>query len=118
MGFTLLEVLIALVIFAVTSVMLYQQVGRSALVLESLEERSKALLIIKNEYSQLLIDRKLLPLGEKSKTIEMSGRDWGLKTTVEKAPNLNLRQVTLDVYNKEDGEEYTILSLTRFIGRY
>ena len=58
-GFTLLEVLVALMIFATVSVMLYSQISSSAKTLERLEEKNIAIIIAKNRFSELMMQRKL-----------------------------------------------------------
>lgn len=114
-GFTLLEVLVALTICAVTAIMLYRQVNASVISSERLEEKSIALLIAKNHYNQLLIERYSLPVGEKVEQIDSAGREWSIRSMVSETTRPQLRQVTLVVYSDND-DEYPAITLTRLIG--
>ncbi len=118
-GFTLLEVLIALVIFAITAVMLYNQINSSMTSAERIEQKYLALTLVKNRFSEMMIDRKLYPVGETADVVEMGFREWEVVTQVNETPNENLRRVVVSIYEPDDdSREYAVLSMTRFIGEY
>ena len=118
-GFTLLEVMIALTIFATSSVMLYNQVSSSVVTAERLEQKQLALILVKNQYAKLLLDRKLLPTGQEEEIVDMANGTWTVRTVVKETGNEDLRSVEVSVYDSDDVEEGTaVLTLLRFIGQY
>lgn len=126
-GFTLLEVLVALTICAVTAVMLYHQVNGSVISSERLEEKTIALLVAKNYYNDLLVNQAVLSPGENTEQVSFSHREWFIRSTTktldyaqlpfeskEKLKD-HLYVVDVVIFNDKDNE-YPVVSLSRLIG--
>lgn len=79
-GFTLLEVMIALAIFAVCAVTFTKQLSRSSNLRYSLIEKEQALWLAKNELASLAIKGEKISEQLGQKTIEYASRSWLLKT--------------------------------------
>jgi general secretion pathway protein I len=118
-GFTLIEVMIALTIFAVIAV----SVGRSASIYiknaARLELKTQALNIAEYELSQVLIEDQFLPAKTTKRDIEIQEREWVITQKVTILPNPNMQQVDISVSEKGDtfGEDYSIVTISGFIGR-
>ena len=116
-GFTLLEVLVALAIFAVSALVLLQQSGRSARQLYTLESRTLADWIAENELARLRLQANLPATGEKRSEIRFGSRDWILLTDVESTTRDDLRRVSVRVFEPTNADQH-VFELTGFVGRH
>ena len=119
-GFTLLEVMVALAVFAVVSVAL---VGNSASTLRQagiIQERTVATWIAEDELTKLRIlprdDENFPGVGTSRNVIEMASYEWDVETEVESTENDFVRRVTVRVYKETDDEPTA--ELIGFLGRY
>ena len=107
-GFTLLEMLIAVVIIAVVGTTLATSVGSVAGQTYALERRTVANWISLNELARLRMDLRVnpRPLAEgSSKTrVRMSDREWEIETRIIATDSPLLRRIELDVYEFDDGD--------------
>lgn len=117
-GFTLIEVMVALVIFAVLSVTLLVRLGDGLRSESQLEEKTLASQVAENVLTDLRIrgHKDWSVVNSDSAVVEMADRKWNVKTTVKDAEGDNLRQV--DVQVRSAGEKNsTGYVLTGFIGK-
>lgn len=118
-GFTLLEVLVALAIFAVAAMALLNA-GRDQIQGSGhLEDRTFAHWVALNWIAELQTANSLPDVGHGEKRVSMAGHEWRITTTVENTPVNSVRRLTVDVsYAPGDfGEDPpTITSLTAFVG--
>lgn len=119
-GFTLLEVMVALAVFAVVSVAL---VGNSASTIRQagmIQERTVATWLAEDRMTGLRIvprsDETFPGVGTEREIIEMAGVEWDVETEIESTENDDVRRVTVRVY-RETNDEPTA-RLTGFLGRY
>lgn len=95
-GFTLLEVMVALVIFAVLSLSLYSatehQIDNSA----SLKERALAQWLADNRLNELRAGM-IEVQNERHEPIRFAGRDWLLSSETATAPDPHLLKIMLEV---------------------
>ncbi|WCX96463.1 type II secretion system minor pseudopilin GspI [Pseudomonas aeruginosa] len=96
-GFTLLEVMVALAIFAILSVALYSAAQHIAGNSAGLTERSLAQWLADNRLSELRAGMRPLDDGRRQERVAFTGRDWLLDSTVEAAPDPRLRKVSVEV---------------------
>lgn len=114
-GFTLLEVMVALVIFSVCAATLIQQSGRSIRQQSTLENRTQANWIAENELERIRL-KGFPAVGKSSREIGFANQQWQIEQEVTKTNNADLRKVVIAVSRQNrDGNGYR---LTGFLGRY
>ena len=96
-GFTLLEVLVALVILALALGALIKTAGDHALLVADLETRTQAFLVAENQLHRMQAS-KFWPEGsEQNDEIEQGGRRWQWQARFETTPDPDLKRVLIDV---------------------
>lgn len=119
-GFTLIEIMVALIIFAVLSVTLLVRLGDSIRSEQYLESKTLASLMAENVLASMRIEEEWSNVRSDKKTVNMVGQRWEVKTTVTDTDNENLRKVYVQVRpdNMRSGNDSYVFSLTSYIGRY
>ncbi|MYM62969.1 type II secretion system minor pseudopilin GspI [Pseudomaricurvus sp. HS19] len=115
-GFTLLEVMVALTIFAVCAAVLLQQSGRSAQQAARLETHTVALWLAGNQLELLRLDGDLPAPGNQEQQVEYGQQTWLVSQEVSNTSNPDLRQVTVSV--RPLAAEKGGTRLSTFVGRY
>ena len=107
-GFTLLEMLIAVVIIAVVGISISSAVGGVASQTFSLERRTMAHWVGQNQIHRMRIGLRLnmqpLAEGKDSTRIYMGQRDWEVRTTVKSTDHPWMRRIEVDVYELQEGD--------------
>lgn len=116
-GFTLLEVLVALAVLALSAAAILQQTGQGVRLQQQLEAKSAALALADSELALLGSSGQWLPMGRQTRRVTTATRDWEVETQVEGTPSTELRRVTVAVRVADAGDA-ALISLTTFIGRY
>lgn len=96
-GFTLLEVMVALSIFALLSIALYSAAQHIASNSDGLTERSLMHWIADNRMNELRATMRPITNGVQQEQIEFGGRSWQLTSDIGKAPDRQLRKIELTV---------------------
>lgn len=124
-GFTLLEMLIALVVFAFAATTISSTIGGASSQLFNLERQTLASWVAQNHFAELRMARRLstdpIPVGTKINRVIMGGHEWQLDTQTTATSNPWLRRVELNVSarNKQSGQvSEPVLTLVGFVGRY
>jgi len=115
-GFTLLEILVALAIFALVSVTCYRQIDASFRALTRIEQKYLSLWVAENKLEEIFVERKLPLMGETRYDHEILNSRWAIKMNVSETEIKALRRVDVSVYSDESGADDAILTLTRFVG--
>jgi len=115
-GFTLLEVMIALAVFAISAIALLSQSNQGISQTLYLEEKSYALWIAENKLTELRLDEDWPPLGEKQDSVSQFDREWSIKTSVSSTGEKSLRRIEVEVSRAEDTGNLS--SLRGYIGQY
>ena len=95
-GFTLIEVMVALVIVALGMTAVYSQISRYAVGAAFIEEKTLASWIAANRLTELSIEPTWPAIGDNEEEVEFAGRYWIVRTEVSETEVENLRRV--DVY--------------------
>ncbi len=119
-GFTLLEVMVALAIFAVAAVALTQAGMSYVNAVQSLETRTLAHFVAMNKAANININQTWLE-GSGEDDVEEQGRHWLVSTQAYTLPfSQDVRRVLIKVAPKEQGAEKggdAVTSLVIFIQR-
>ncbi len=96
-GFTLLEVLVALAVFAVAAVAL-MKVSTSQLQLSGrLEEKTFAHWVALNMVNEMQANKDWPDLGEQTGKVAMAGRDWKVIVKTVATPMIRVRRIDVEV---------------------
>ncbi len=115
-GFTLLEVMIALAVFAISAIALLSQSNQGITQARYLEEKSYALWIAENKLTELRLAQEWPPTGEKKNQVTQFDRQWSIKTAVSDTGEKSLRRVDVEV--SRAGDQGSLSSLRGYIGQY
>lgn len=116
-GFTLIEIMVALVIFAVLSVTLLTRLGSDLRSEQLLEEKTLASVVAENVLTELRLKKDGSSVSGGNSLVELAGKKWNVVTTVKSAGNENLMQVDVRVQSAGDKRGASYL-LTGFIGKH
>lgn len=115
-GFTLIEVMIALSIFAVMASAISKTASQNADTVLYLEEKTLASFVAENRLNKLKLSG--YPAATQTKDDEdMAGREWHIVTKVEDMPFPDFRKIEISVAKMSD-KENPLISLTGFMGKY
>jgi len=115
-GFTLLEVMIALAVFAITAIALLSQTSQGISQSLYLEEKSYALWLAENTLTELRLKPEWPPLGAQEDQLSQFNRQWLIQTQVSGTGEKGLRRVDVKVARTEDSK--TLSSLQGYIGQH
>lgn len=119
-GFTLLEVLVALAIFAVASVSLLAAQNAQIRTDSRLADKTLAHWAALNRLAEMQLQGVFPDVGQGQSPASMGDRDWVITTKVEATPSPEVRRVILSVAPKSDefGEESSsVTEVTAFLAR-
>ncbi|WP_333606957.1 type II secretion system minor pseudopilin GspI [Arsukibacterium sp.] len=115
-GFTLLEILLALAIFATAGVAIMQASGGHIRAISQLEEQTIAAIIANNQLQQALISKQWPPRELEQGEVSMANRDWLWQLKASTVPDADLRQLQLEVRLAEQ-PDVLVYQLVTFVGR-
>ncbi|WP_444931150.1 type II secretion system minor pseudopilin GspI [Microbulbifer sp. SSSA002] len=96
-GFTLVEVLIALVIFGVIAASVLQAMQRSVRQQRVMEDRLAANWVAQQVLSQVRVQNPWPPVGEQKDQVSLGQREWEVSARVEATTNERLRHIIIEV---------------------
>ncbi len=119
-GFTLIEVLVALAIVAVTLGAGLRVSGAQINHTERQGDMLRAQLCAENELIKLRLMRQLPDTGDKRFVCEQAGQTLTGKLAVQATPNPSFRKVDALVFkaNGDNPEGFTLLRLSTLVGRF
>ena len=119
-GFTLIEVMVALVVFSVVSVALVKNTTTSLRQSGMIEDRTIAWWLADNEMTSLRMlprsDENYPASGTSREIVEMGDTSWDVETTVEVTENDYVRRIVIRVYKENQIDAKA--RLIGFLGRY
>jgi general secretion pathway protein I len=122
-GFTLVEVLIALVVFAILGFTISSRIGDVVNQTYSIERRTVAHWVASNHLSKLNIAGRAtvepIDTGRSRERVTMAGRDWLLDVEITDTSQATFKRVEIDVYQLEGSEEIGPLdNIIGFLGQH
>jgi general secretion pathway protein I len=103
-GFTLIEVMLAMAVFAVAGVALLGVADNNYRHISLLEEKMLANWVASNQLVELSLATTWPPKNNRKGNVEMAGRTWYWQQKVIKTDNNLLRQIIMEVRASEDDE--------------
>lgn len=124
-GFTLIEILIALGVFAVVSISIHGRSGDVIRQLSTLESRTLATWVARNRLTELELEFREtdapVPVGRDASRTRLGGRDWRIETEISATGDDALRRVEIRVRAGENApvgaDDGVAARLVGFIGR-
>jgi len=117
-GFTLIEILVALAVVAITLAAGMQATGALTRAAERQSDQWLAQLCAENELTKLRLTRQLPGVGESTNTCEQAGQQLQVRLVVLPTPNPNFRRVDAVVEGQVQGVNARLLTLSTVMGRY
>lgn len=117
-GFTLIEVLVALAVVAITLTAGLQATGALTRATTRQTDQWLAQLCAENELTQLRLARQLPGVGDSTVTCEQAGHTLQVRLAVAPTPNPNFRRIDAVVEAPVDGTNVRLLTLSTVLGRY
>ncbi|MYE81510.1 MAG: type II secretion system protein GspI [Gammaproteobacteria bacterium] len=125
-GFTLIELMVALVVVATVATAVYLRGGETVGQIAVLERRTLARWVAENEIERARLARhtageEAIPLaaGATRRRVTLGGREWSVEANVSTTSHPWLRRVEYSVFVLEDGEQFgPVDQVTAFIGQY
>lgn len=96
-GFSLVEALVALAVFAMAGVGLVQLQSHSLSTFQRVETRALADIIAQNELTEIISARAQRPVGAGEKQVRFAGRDWRVEVTIVATPSPQTRRAVVVV---------------------
>jgi len=103
-GFTLLEVLIAMALFAIAGVALLGTTANSANNLTYIEQKNIANWVAANQLVEASLSTKWPPQNNKKGKVEQAGSQWFWQQKVINTTDKNMRAVVIEVRRQEKDE--------------
>jgi general secretion pathway protein I len=117
-GFTLIEILVALAIVAVTLGAGLQASGAMTHLAQRQTQQWLAQLCAENHLAEMRLQRQLPSLGSTVSECEQAGSAFAVETDVKTTPNPNFRRLDVRVSSDVDGRQTPLLQLSTITGRY
>jgi|TARA_R100001377_G_scaffold67224_3_gene42557 general secretion pathway protein I len=103
-GFTLIEVMLAMAVFAIAGVALLGVADNNYRHISHIEEQMFANWVASNQLVEVSLDKTWPPKNNRKGKVEMAGRTWYWQQKVIKTANKELRAVNMQVRLTEDDE--------------
>jgi general secretion pathway protein I len=114
-GMSLIEVLVAMSILAITGLALGGSVNAAFNANRDMREKTIAHWIGMNRAAEIQLKTKWPDIGTKRAEVEMVGRTWHVETVTKKSQQPKIREVTIKI--KDDPtKEYALSVITLFVG--
>ncbi len=112
-GFTLLEVLVALAVLAITMTALVGSAGNHARNQTYLEQRSLAQWVALNRMAESRLDQRAPVTGVKQGDLHFANQNWQWQTKISETPDKNVHQIEVVVHR--EGDETELAQVTGFL---
>ncbi len=120
-GFTLIEVLIALAVFAAVGITLAK--NASTVVLQTSRMQEKALAwsvasnVANNRFIRVEDESPIERTGRKTQEVLQANRSWFVETTLRSTDNEDLKALTVSVSDADTPDD-ALVTLNTFVGRH
>lgn len=112
-GFSLIEVLVALAVFAIAAIALLNAASTGVRASALLEDRALALVVAENLAVEATLDPARFDLGLIEGEETMAGRAWRWRRVVAETENARFREITIGVARADETQELATLVIFR-----
>ncbi len=120
-GFTLVEVMISLAIFAVVSGALVRNASMTVHQTSLVRDRTLAWWVAENYLSEMRSlpreDENFPSVGSSRLSVRMARRDWRILVEVNQTEHINMRRIKISVY-EDDDIDAPLITLSSFMGKH
>lgn len=113
-GFTLIEIIIALLVISVALGAIISTTGNSVSHGAYLKEKTITLWVAENHLSEIVITKQWPTTGQHSFEITMAGKTWYLNNKVTQTPNQFIRRLDISVYG-DKAKDNSMTSMIAYI---
>jgi general secretion pathway protein I len=108
-GFTLVEVLVAVVVLSLAAVVLANAFGSSAMGFSRMQERTEAWLLASDKLVEMQVYQQWPSVGTQDDKREVDGIEWRIRTRISNGPYPDTRRVDIEVGPEpESGADFYI----------
>ena len=115
-GFTLIEVLVALIVVGLGMLAVIQTVSQTASNTSYIREKTLAHWIAMNQLTKVRLEPNAPALDKSSDEVEMAGRKWRWTMEVKQTPVESIRRIEVSVRPSEAPEKSSLAYITGFYG--
>ena len=115
-GFTLIEVMVALVVIALGMLGVIQAVSQTASNSGYLRDKSVAHWVAMNQLTTVRLQKSAPSIDKSSDEVEMAGRNWKWTMEVTQSPVESIRRIDITVRPADAKEGSSLASVTGFYG--
>ncbi|MCB1641321.1 MAG: type II secretion system minor pseudopilin GspI [Xanthomonadales bacterium] len=115
-GFTLLEVMVALVVLGLALLAVLQSTGNASRIQARLDETSWARWVASNEIARVRAQAEWPQLGLDRGSTRLGQREWYWRRGISETPEPDLRRIDVQVYS-DPAEQQLVTQVSGFIGR-
>ncbi|MEQ6885067.1 type II secretion system minor pseudopilin GspI [Salicola sp. Rm-C-2C1-2] len=118
-GFTLMEVMIALMIFGLLAAMLQQVASGYMSNYRRIESQTMASWIAQNRLTEMRLQDQMPATGQSDDELEFGGHEWEVETDVSNTEDSAIRRVEITLYRVQPnhGNPVQQLVFTGFLGQ-
>ena len=117
-GFTLIEVMIALMIFGLLAATLQQVASGYMNNYRRIESQTMASWIAQNRLTEMRLQDQMPATGESDDKVEFGGHEWEVETVVRATEDPAIRRVEMTLYRVDQrGDPVQQLVFTGFLGQ-
>jgi general secretion pathway protein I len=116
LGFTLIEVMLAMAIFSIAGIALLSASDNNIKNLSHLENKVLANWLASNQLVEVTLDTTWPPKNNQKGTVEMAGQEWFWLQKVIKTENKDMRSIVIEIRNDED-EKLPITTMVTFVSK-
>lgn len=116
LGFTLIEVMLALGVFSIAGVALLSAASNNARSIGHLEDKMFADWVASNQLVSATLDTTWPPKNNAKGEVEMAGRSWFWTQKVIKTTDSDMRSIVMEVRLHKD-DELAVSSFTTYVSK-
>jgi general secretion pathway protein I len=115
-GFTLIEVVVALIVVSLGMLAVIETVGGTARNSSYLRDKTIAHWVAMNKLTEVRLQANAPSIDKSSDEVEMAGRDWRWTMEVKQTPVETIRRIDISVRPAEAPEKSSMASISGFFG--
>ena len=115
-GFTLIEVMLAMAVFAIAGVALLGSAKANLSSVGLLEQKMLASWVASNQLVEATLEQQWPPRNNKNGRVELAGKEWFWQQKVVKTTDKNMRALTIEVKADED-DKAALASFTTYVAK-